>query len=94
MEIVVIRNFSSGGRKRVAVGILQYLLAHPDAKDSLKGIREQWIVEIGSRSPSEDVQAVLDCLVARGWLVERRPPAAIYSLKKDKTAQILGFLKQ
>ncbi|HEX6912840.1 MAG TPA: hypothetical protein VF142_20700 [Longimicrobium sp.] len=53
--------------------IVRYLVQHPDAKDTIEGILRWWFAPGHGHAPGE-VQAALDALVDRGWLVERTVP--------------------
>jgi hypothetical protein len=76
--------------------ILAYVIVYPDAKDTLQGIRKWW--RLGGRAePGEDeIQGVLNFLVARGWVTEREvtPAPRIYGLNKERLAEITAFLQE
>lgn len=57
----------SGGARRVALEILAYLIKHPEAKDSLAGIRLWWLEEPDQWS-DKDVRRAAEALVERGLL--------------------------
>jgi hypothetical protein len=57
----------SGGARRVALEILAYLIKHPEAKDSLAGIRLWWLEEPDQWS-DKDVRRAAEALVKRGLL--------------------------
>jgi hypothetical protein len=57
----------SGRERRIALEILGYLMRHPDAKDSVTGIRLSWLDEPGNWTEQE-VQRVTEVLVARGMI--------------------------
>jgi hypothetical protein len=59
--------------------ILDYLGEHPDAADTVDGIRQWWLLGSAARSTA-DVQAALDALVARGLLARSEQPGiqAVY----------------
>ena len=72
----------TGGRSQDAVrvrsairGILAWLAAHPDAKDTAEGILRDWLADRPDLS-LEDVNRALDQLLERAWLRERAIPAA------------------
>jgi hypothetical protein len=57
----------------IAVLLLKYLAAHPDAADSIEGICRWWLPNhIASRTA--DVEAVLERLVRTGELTRRQLP--------------------
>jgi hypothetical protein len=53
--------------------ILAYLDAHPEAADTVDGIRQWWLAAGAERSPA-DVQAALDLLVERGLVARVEQP--------------------
>jgi hypothetical protein len=75
--------------------LLQYLIAHPDAKDTLQGILRWWFPGNMDREETE-VQEALDLLVARSWLTQRRttPSRTLYGLNKKKLEEIKVFLRE
>jgi hypothetical protein len=76
--------------------ILDYWLVHPEAKDTLRGIRKWWR-PAGRLVPTEaDVQQGLDFLAARGWLTERQvtPTQKVYGVNKQRLAEIKAFLQE
>jgi hypothetical protein len=60
--------------EEVANVVARYLLAHPDASDTLDGIARWWLSRQRQDDASELVQAALELLIDRG-LVERRTTA-------------------
>jgi hypothetical protein len=76
--------------------ILQYLLDHPDARDTMQGILRWWLPRDSAACGEAEVQAALEVLVARGWLT-RRPTTSsqeLYGVNKDKLEEIKGFLRE
>lgn len=75
--------------------LLAYMLTHPDAKDTLPGIRKWWGVEDQTELGGAGIQRVLDFLVARGWATEREvtPAPKIYGLNKERLAEIGAFVQ-
>src|SRR5512143_2269466 len=59
--------------------LLSYLRAHPDAQDTLEGIREWWA---RSARANSDVAEALDQLTNRGHITAQRSPdgARVYKL--------------
>jgi hypothetical protein len=76
--------------------ILDYLVRHPDAKDTREGVLNWWIAQ--ARSDECDEQKVvkaLEALVARGWVVKRDTSTqSIYSLNRAHLEDIRRFLDQ
>jgi hypothetical protein len=76
--------------------ILQYLSAHPEAKDTLQGIIRWWLPgDLGAWEAGE-VQEALDALVTRGWLTWRgiTPSHSLYGMNREKLAEIERFLRE
>jgi len=86
----------SGSGDEVIQGILQYLVEHPDAKDTPEGILKWWRLEGKSEWRREDVQNALDFLTSKGWLTKRKaiPSKEIYGINKDRLQEIKSFLLQ
>ena len=59
-------------RSHIARAILDYLLEHPDAQDTLAGIAEWWLPEEKIKTRSAVVKEALDQLVAKSLVLERR----------------------
>ena len=59
-------------RAQIAQAILNYLLEHPDAQDTLAGIAEWWLPDEKTKTGLAVVKSVLDQLVAQGLVIERQ----------------------
>lgn len=59
-------------RSHIAQAILDYLLEHPDAQDTLAGIAEWWLPEEKKVTRSAIVKEALDHLVAKALVLERK----------------------
>ena len=84
------------GRRRVLFQqILNYLIEHPDAKDTVEGILKWWLPGRKIEWGNEQVQEALDFLVAEGWLVKRILPSSqeLFSLNRKGKKEIEVFLK-
>jgi hypothetical protein len=77
-------------------GILQYLVKHPDAKDTPEGIYKWWLPEGHSDRGRDEVQRALDLLTSKGWLTKRGtiPSKEFYGINKDRLHEIRSFLQQ
>jgi hypothetical protein len=87
----------SHNRRQALMGqILQYLAAHPDAKDTADGILKWWLPSFPSESDKEQVQEALDALVTKGWLVKRVFPSSLklYSINNEEKKEIKEFLQK
>ena len=80
----------------VVQDILQYLMAHPDAKDTLQGIFRWWLPGNWIERESREVQDALEVLVARGWLTQRQVTSSqiVYGLNKERMGAIQDFLRE
>jgi Fe2+ or Zn2+ uptake regulation protein len=75
--------------------ILQYLLEHPDAKDTIEGILKWWLLD-GRGWKRGKVQRALNLLASKEWLTKREtvPSKEIYGINKDRLQEIRSFLQQ
>jgi hypothetical protein len=76
--------------------ILQYLIDHPDAKDTIQGILRWWLPGGIVVWEEAAVQEALDVLVAKGWVTQRPtiPSRPIYGLNQAKLEEIEKFLRE
>jgi hypothetical protein len=65
---------SSGEESRLAQAILQYLLQHPDAKDTREGIATWWVRRQEIQETAHKVSRALEFLVARDLITACRGP--------------------
>ncbi len=75
--------------------ILAYLAAHPDAKDTVDGIRQWWLRPMPDGLRSSDVTRALDELVRRGWLTvsERGRRTIVYGVEKSRLDELRAFIE-
>jgi len=80
------RRIRSG--KALAAGILGYLKQHPNAKDTVRGIVEWWLLEQCIRQTLADVRKALRTLVDRGLILECKQSGndIYYSLNRNRKA--------
>jgi hypothetical protein len=85
---------ASGSSEEVAREILQYLIDHPDAKDTIEGIRKWWRPKGQPEWRQDEVQQGLHSLVSRGWLAVRNlsPSQKVYGLNKQWIKEIREYL--
>jgi hypothetical protein len=83
------------GRDEVIRAILQYLVEHLDAKDTVEGVSKWWLAD-SHRWGRRDVQVALDLLTLKGWLTKREavPANEFYGINKDRLQEIRSFLQQ
>jgi polyhydroxyalkanoate synthesis regulator phasin len=76
--------------------ILRYLIEYPEAKDTTNGILRWWFPRGSVDRAEEEVQEVLDTLVARGWLTQRQTITSqtLYGMNKEKLEEIKLFLRE
>ena len=58
--------------REIARMILQYLTAHPDAKDTLEGIAQWWLRRGWSETPGGGLERAVASLCAQGLILETR----------------------
>lgn len=85
---------SPGSSEQVVREILEYLIEHPDAKDTIEGISKWWRPEGRSEWRQDEVQQGLDSLASKGWLIVRDlfPPQKVYSFNKKRIKEIREYL--
>ena len=78
----------SEGNLEIAVAVLRYLRKHPDAKDTLQGIAQWWIVRECAERKLTEVEEGVSLLLAKGLIVEMRRDGlpSYYGLNKTTTA--------
>jgi hypothetical protein len=80
----------------MARAILRYLQGHPDAKDTLEGIAQWWLLKEWTERKYNQIESSLSDLVSRGLVIERRregmPP--YYWLNRAKQNEISQFLSK
>src|SRR5262245_17396203 len=83
-------------RDDLVVAILRYVVMHPGAKDTIKGIEKWWLSGSTSRGGKLSKEETLNLLVAKGWLIARCSPQAetIYSLNESCLSEITAFLNE
>ncbi len=80
----------------VAKLILQYLLAHPNAKDTRDGVIRWWLPGGVETWDVGKVQGVLDRLVAQGWLTTRTvtPSQVLYGLATERLDDVTAYVHE
>jgi hypothetical protein len=82
--------------EKVIRGILQYLVEHPDAKDTAEGIYKWWLSKGRSQWGRDEVQEALDLLTTKRWLTRRGTIRSkeIYGINKERLQEIKNYLQQ
>ncbi len=85
----------AGSHAKVVRAIVQHLLRHPDAKDTVEGILAWWLPAGGVGFTTEDVQQATAALSDQGWLEVRDfgPSRTVYGLKRARRAELPGLLR-
>jgi hypothetical protein len=79
----------------ITLMVLQYLMSNPGAKDTLEGIRKWWIATRKQEPRSDELQAVLEELMQKGWVVRFKPIGSkyVYGLNKDRLQELQKALQ-
>lgn len=79
----------------MALDILTYLLAHSEAEDTIEGIVDWWLLEEKIKHRMNEVQAVLDELVAQTLITTRKSKDSRirYRINDGKVNEIRELLK-
>jgi hypothetical protein len=79
-------------RDDLIVQILRYVVRHPTAKDTIKGIEKWWLS--GASRGETSIEETLKLLVTKGWLIARYSPQSetFYSLNENHLKEIMAFL--
>ncbi|MGH7600929.1 MAG: hypothetical protein ACREOI_31615 [bacterium] len=82
-------------KSAIALRILAYLEEHPDARDSLEGIVEWWLLEQEIKNHTIVVREALDELVTEGLIVEHQGESlrALFSMNPQKREEIQRLLQ-
>jgi hypothetical protein len=74
--------------------LLDYWIRHPEAQGTVEAIVEWWLLEQRIQQAAEEVQSVLDELVAQDFVVERRQTdgRVCYRLNCEKVDEVRAWL--
>ena len=83
-------------KSQIGNEILAYLVDHPNARDTLEGILEWWLLERQIKFQTARVKEALSDLVDKELLLERRGANSHihYQLNLTKYNEIQGLFKQ
>ena len=76
--------------------LLLYLREHPEAKDTLDGVKQWWLCETSEDYTRKEIQGALDWLTVSGCLTRRETGSTlkIYGLKQTQRGQIEVLLAE
>jgi len=76
--------------REIARAVLRYLQEHPDAKDTLEGIAQWWLLRQCSERRLAEVKRGVSLLLAQGLIVEirREGLSPYYHLNKAKAQEM------
>ena len=83
-------------KKQVGEEILQYLIDHPRAQDTLPGIVTWWLLERTAKHRMAMVKEVLDSLVADGLIIAQQGSDSQihYKINRRRRKKIISLLQQ
>ena len=82
-------------KSQISHEILAYLVEHPEARDTLEGILEWWLLERKIKRQKDQVKEALTELVARGLVLEHEGgnSQTHYSINQSKYEEIQKLFK-
>ncbi|NKE72894.1 hypothetical protein [Candidatus Manganitrophus noduliformans] len=86
----------TGSRQVIIRDLFRYLVANPDAKDTIEGVLQWWLLKGGTALGVREVQEAVDFLVSKEWLIEREatPSKKIYGMNKSRIKEIRAFIDE
>ncbi len=90
------RNLLITEKSQISHEILAYLVEHPEARDTLEGILEWWLLERKIKRQKNQVKEALTELVAEGLVLEHkgRNSQSQYSINQSKYEEIQKHFDQ
>jgi hypothetical protein len=90
----LIQNDESGGQRLLQKEVMQYLLNHPGAKDTVEGILHWWLPQTHPELRIQSISGALDVLVQKGWIrVSSYGETRVYGLQQTRREEILRWLE-
>ncbi len=76
--------------------ILSYLVENPDARDTLEGIVQWWVLQQRIKEGMAEVRMALDKLVDKGWVLTAKgqDSQVHYRVNRQKLDEIALWLKK
>ena len=83
-------------KSQIGCQILNYLVEHPEAQDTLEGIVEWWLLERAIKSQTARVKEALSELVAKKLILEKKGPDSQihYRINQARYKKIQELLNQ
>lgn len=90
------RNMSITEKSQISHEILAYLVEHPEARDTLEGILEWWLLERKIKRQKDQVKEALTKLVAKGLVLEHKGgnSQTQYRINQSKYEEIQELFNQ
>jgi len=90
------QNVPSPRRSAIFYDILAYFADHPEAKDTVEGIVEWWLLEQRLKRARVQVKAALTQLVVEGLLITREGTTGrvYYHINRQKIREIRTLLRE
>ena len=75
--------------------LLRYMVQHPEAKDTIEGIREWWLRDISQTISEETLVMAIEQLESKGWVIRRDVAAlkTLYRINPSTLEEIRESLK-
>jgi hypothetical protein len=82
-------------KEELAEEILRYLIDHPNAQDTLKGIVTWWLLERTIKNQTALVKEVLDKLVADGLVIAQQGSDSqiLYKINRHRRRKIVSLIQ-
>ena len=89
-------NLNNNEKAHICNEILSYLVEHPDARDSIDGIIEWWLLEQKIKHQANVVKEAIEELVDKGLLVEQqgKDVHTYYQLNQNEYEKIRSLVKK
>jgi len=84
----------SGLRFEIKRSVMNYLVRHPNAKDTEEGIRQWWLPDSMRELHSREIGLALEGLSETGWItIARFGGTTVYGLERTRLNEILSWLE-